>query len=47
MKNPDRQSKRIVALFGAIQTQSVEFMPGFEENEETIKAFLIEKALEW
>ena len=28
-------------------SESVEFMPGFEENEEIIKAFLIEKALEW
>ena len=27
--------------------EHVEYMPGFEEKEETIKAFLIEKALEW
>lgn len=27
--------------------EPVEYMPGFEEKEETIKAFLIEKALEW
>jgi len=28
-------------------SERVEYMPGFEVNEEIIKAFLIEKALEW
>jgi hypothetical protein len=28
-------------------TEMVEYMDGYEENEEVIKAFLIEKALEW
>jgi hypothetical protein len=28
-------------------SEPVEYMPGYEEKEDTIKAFLIEKALEW